>query len=164
MKPLFLFLFSLSLLSSCTNEPGTHSGSDSATLARPAGHPSDNTDIQGIAGLQTFDAFPDTISGCSESYGYDSVNKDQKHYLFVTDLTMGLLKVNGDTIYLKLQGDRSSKDSVFTSRFEGEGYRVIITTREHQRLDQELFIHKGTMEIWRGRNYQKIMISGEVGC
>jgi hypothetical protein len=168
MKQLFLF-FILILLFACNNseeKPAAAQNSQSAIEQKPVdGTITDKVLAHMAMNLQVFTRLPDTLTGCTGLYIYDSLPLSSRQYLFITNLDgLGIMQVHGKLVYLDRQSRRDLPDGGYEEVFSKEGYTVTLRTKETGKTGDELTIYSGTLEMEKSGVKKMIKVHGEVGC
>ena len=115
--------------------------------------------------LQVFTKLPDTLTGCTGLYIYDSLPASSRQYLFITNLDgLGIMQVHGKLVYLDRQSREDLPDGGYEEIFSKDGYSVTLRTKETGKTGDELSVYSGMLEIEKNGVKRMIKIHGEVGC
>lgn len=145
------------LILSCTSrETGSVSeASDTALII------SDTTSQ--VSSLETFTDLPPAIEGCSGlfSAAYDT---SKGNYIFVTDLQgKAWIKVNGTLLQLT-RVSRNNKDSLIRETYKSENLTIAFTALLWQQIGDEVWLYEGDIFVSDGKEFDHILLTGEVGC
>lgn len=118
--------------------------------------------------LDMFKIIPDTIEGCAMYYAYDTVLKEEGHYIFLAKTNeFALIKVQGHDIYLSYDEANSKQlsENSFKYVFTGKGYTAVLITRVVKAIEaEETSINAGTLEVFTDKKRVLLKIRGRSGC
>ncbi len=117
--------------------------------------------------LDYFKITPNTIDGCSYTFGYDSINKSVSKDIFISNITdFAIIKVNGKEVYLKKDTIESKQisEKKYIDVFIGNDFKTILNIELYNQRE-ESYEFKGTLEILRKNKFNRIIkIRGQGGC
>ncbi|MES2330838.1 MAG: hypothetical protein V4539_14650 [Bacteroidota bacterium] len=108
---------------------------------------------------------PHDIAGdCSERYAFDTLMLHANKMVLFTDLgSVAIMKINYKLIHFKFDhADVSAKQT--THIYSGEGYTIRFTSKQIKKLDDEYFVHSGTLEISKNGQKKIYYVLGKYGC
>jgi hypothetical protein len=115
--------------------------------------------------LDFFKSIPKVIDGCSGIYTYDTTRLKKERYIFISNVQdLGLIKVNGKTISLKMVSNKQLSKVSWKYVFKGSGYIITLTTQQVKQTGEEVSLESGTLEVINGANKLTTKIHGESGC
>jgi hypothetical protein len=115
--------------------------------------------------LDFFKSIPKVIDGFSCIYTYDTTSLKKERYVFISNIQdLGLIKVNGKTISLKMVSNKQVSKVSWKYVFKGSGYTITLTTKQVKQTVEEVSLESGTLEVINGVNKLIIKIHGESGC
>lgn len=115
--------------------------------------------------LEYFTSIPKVIDGCSSTYTYDTTSIKKAHYIFISNIQdLGLIRVNGKTISLKMTSNKQTSKTTWKQVFKGSGYTITLTTREVKQTGEEVTLEAGSLEIVYGVIKTIYKVHGESGC
>ncbi len=118
-----------------------------------------------ILKLDYFTSIPGVIDGCNGIYTNDSISLKKKKYVFISNIQdLGIIRVNGNAISLKLISTTETKKNIFKTIYKGEGYTAILIVKDVKQIGDEGSYEMGTLEIIYGHSSVKFKIHGEAGC
>src|SRR6476659_3449111 len=81
--------------------------------------------------LEYFTSIPKVIDGCSGTYTYDTTSLKRGKFIFISNIqNLGLIKINGKTISLKMISHQQTSKHIWKQVFRGNGYTITLTTKE----------------------------------
>jgi hypothetical protein len=116
--------------------------------------------------LDFFKEIPDTISGCGESFTYDTTKVTKDSYIFLSNLTeFAIIKINRKDIYLKRDTIESKiiNDKSYIAVYENNDYKTILTIKQNKTYDEGGF-YSGTLQIISKKISTTFKVHGEAGC
>jgi hypothetical protein len=115
--------------------------------------------------LDFFSKIPSAIDGCSGLYTYDTILTKKKKYIIVTDLQeLAFIRINGKEIKLTRISNKELPKQTYVSKYSGDGYTVILTTKTGKQTGDEVYSETGSIEVIKGTEKIMIKIHGESGC
>lgn len=168
MKIVTSILLSLLVFTKCTstdqvNENPQNTGSTKTKTAKK-----EKANTANMAGfkLDFFTSIPGDIDGCGEFFTYDTSTVDDKHYIFLSDMSdLAIIRIKGKDVHLKKNKKQSKVINKLTSVdvYYGSGYKVILRKKEEKMVD-ELYEYTGTMQIIGKKIKVTYKVHGEGGC
>ncbi|MDB5209398.1 MAG: hypothetical protein JWQ30_225 [Sediminibacterium sp.] len=110
-------------------------------------------------------SIPYDIAGdCSERYAFDTLMLHANKMVLFTDLgSVAIMKINYQLIHFKF--DRAEVGAKQTTHiYSGEGYTIRFTSKQIKKLDDEYFVHSGTLEISKNGQKKIYYVLGKYGC
>ncbi|HWJ29328.1 MAG TPA: hypothetical protein VNS32_22500 [Flavisolibacter sp.] len=115
--------------------------------------------------LEYFTSIPKVIDGCSSTYTYDTTSLKKSQYIFISNIQdLGLIKVNGKTISLKMISNKQTSKATWKQVFKGSGYTITLTTKEIKQTGEEVTLEAGSLEVEYGTAKTIYKVHGESGC
>lgn len=166
--PLAGAFLAILLLAACSSSeqktsstPQTGPASDTPAVEAPVASGSDTTFRPGF-----FTSFPDTLSGCSSYFTYDTTAMETGRYIFLTNYgDLALIKMDGKEIYLhkdKLQSRKPAEEEG-TDIFRGEGYTATLVLKKIRSME-EVTYYTGILRITGKGATVQYRVHGEAGC
>ena len=113
--------------------------------------------------LDIFKGLPKEIDGCGETFSYKDTPLKEEKYVWITNLQgLGMIKVGGKVIHLHRVSESASGKN-HKEAYKGEGYVIVVKTKEVKQIDEETF-ETGTLEISYGGKAATFIIHGSGGC
>ena len=116
--------------------------------------------------LDFFKTIPDTIGGCGEYLTYDTSTFAKDKYIFLSNLSeYALIKINGETIYLKKDkvNSQAVNNENYVAVYQGQGYRVVLTMKQIKTYDEGGY-YSGTLHVASDKLKATFKVHGEAGC
>jgi hypothetical protein len=115
--------------------------------------------------LSYFKTTPSIIDGCEEDYTYDTTSLKRKQYIFITNLQgSAFIRVKGKTISLHRASQFQPAENMHKEIYKGNGYTIIIVTKEGHQIGDEGNYEKGVLEVKHGSEDVTYKIHGMAGC
>ena len=107
---------------------------------------------------------PDSLSGCSSSYAFDTLSFRVRKMVLYTDAgTTLLLKINRQLLFFHIDRHTLQNKKEITE-FSGHGYTGKLVSQEIKQQGDELWIYGATLEISRDGKKMSVNLLGYVGC
>lgn len=115
--------------------------------------------------LDFFQKIPDIIDGCGEYFTYDTSRVSRERYMFLSNMTDAIIKINGRDIYLKRDSLESKEinDKSYIAVYKGHDYKAVLKIKQTKTYD-EGGSYSGTLQIIGKNINTTFKVHGEAGC
>lgn len=107
---------------------------------------------------------PGSVSGCSESYAFDTLSFRLHKLALFSDLnSILLLKINGQLLHFHIS-KAETKDKTMITDFSGHGYTGRLISKAVKKIDFTHWVYSAILELYSNGKKKTLNLLGYYGC